>query len=117
MKMKLFPFLFVAVMLCSGCMSRHNTIAISGTPGTAFTGTYTCWHFLGRTTTETVSGTVPKQFAIDSSHLNLAVHKETPGDMTVSLRSGASQAVCGTGHGQRGVQIRVRWYEMSLCAF
>ena len=118
MKMKLPLLLLGIALLSAGCVSPHNTVDISGTPGMTFTGVYTCKHFMGKTTTVTVIRPVPTQLIMDSKHFDLTLHKEAAGDMTVSLHSGSlSQAVCGTGSKQQGVRVRVRWYGTSLSAF
>lgn len=122
MKIKFPCLLLAAVLLSAGCASSHNTLSISGAPGTMFTGTCTHHSFLGNSVTgvtQNLSGTVPKQFIIDCRYFDFTVRKAAPSDaLNVTLNHGPhSGATAGTGNELHGVSGKVRWWGWSITAF
>ena len=118
MKTKAILFLCIVMLLSVGCAASHTRIAVSGSPGLAFTGTCTGTDATGKPFSQDLEGIVPKEFIIEGHHLDFSAQKNgNEGNLIVTIYKGNSlkaSAVNGVQGAQRGVRGKVRWWGLSL---
>jgi hypothetical protein len=121
MKIKPILFLSIVMLLSAGCEASHTRIAVSGSPGLAFTGTCTGTDATGKPFSQDLAGVVPKEFSIEGHHLDFNAQKNRDeGNLTVTVYKGNSpkaSAVNGIQGVQHGVRGKVRWWGLSLKSY